>query len=385
MGLIAILEASRLDFLDATRNISPEQASAKPHPGRWSVLECIEHVAAVEDRYVTWIENGAPSTPRPDAEKEIRLFTMLRSRLTKVEAPEISRPHGRFRALDEALAEFQAMRDRTVQLVRKQGHNLYAITVKHPYFGKLNGVEMIQVIDAHGRRHADQIRENCETLPQEIRMKPTKVKKPTAIKRDEPDLPADLESAESFEDGVIQEKRVQDLDRTMLKLDNFRMEGSVLERVQLAGSQFGSAVWKDVRLIGCDLANIRAHRISLVRVEFIDCRLTGFTATALDWQDILVRNGDLRYAQLQGGKFRTCEFAGCNWQEADVQNADLTGASFRTCNLALADFRGTKLENTDFRTSEVVGMLVGMNDLKGAIADASQAMIFAQVLGLQIR
>ena len=218
-------------------------------------------------------------------------------------------------------------------------------------------------------------------------MRPAKVKKAAAFKRDQPDLPAELESAELFSDGefiTIQERRLQDLERTDLKVNTFRIEGSVLERVQLAGAQFGSAVWKDVRLVGCDLANVRAHRIALVRVEFIDCRLTGFSATALDWQDVLIQNGDMRYAQLQGGGFRTCEFVGCNWQEADLQNADLTGSVFRSCNLALADLRGTKLQNTDFRISEVEGMLVGVNDLKGAIVDPAQAMIFARVLGLQI-
>jgi uncharacterized protein YjbI with pentapeptide repeats len=57
---------------------------------------------------------------------------------------------------------------------------------------------------------------------------------------------------------------------------------------------------------------------------------------------------------------------------------------FRSCELARADLHGAKLQNTDFRSSEVVGMVVGMNDLRGAIVDPAQAMIFARVLGLQI-
>ncbi len=220
-------------------------------------------------------------------------------------------------------------------------------------------------------------------------MKPAK--KSAAFKRDEPDLPVELEFAGEpgglFADGefvTIQEKRLQDVGRTNLRVNAFRIEGSVLDRVQLAGGQFGSAVWKDVRLVRCDLANVRAHRITLVRVELVDCRLTGFSAAALDWQDVLIQNGDVRYTQLQGGRFRTCEFDGCNWQDADLQNADLTGSVFRSCNLARADLHGAKLQNTDFRTSEVEGMLVGMNDLRGAIVDPAQAMVLARVLGLQI-
>ncbi|MGD0436290.1 MAG: pentapeptide repeat-containing protein [Bryobacteraceae bacterium] len=389
MDLVAILEAGRRDFLDAARDILPEQASAKPTRDSWSVLECIEHVIFIEDRYLGWISGGTAIAPQRDAERELRLFTIVRSRLTKVEAPDVARPQGRFDSLTAALAEFKAVRDRSVQLVQERGEALYSIGAKHPYFGNLNGFELVHLIDGHARRHADQIR---ETRPAPLMsMKPTKAKKTAAFKRDRPDLPAQLESAASPQQLfaasdllAIEETRLEDVERANLTLETFRVEGSVLERVHLAGGQFGSVVWKDVRLVGCDLANIRAHRISLLRVELVDCRLTGFRATALDWQDVLIQNGDVRYAQFQGGRFRTCEFDACNWEEADLQEADLSGSIFRSCNLARADLQRTKLQNTDFRKSEVESMLVGMSDLRGAIVDPAQAMIFARLLGLQI-
>ena len=166
MGLASILEQGRRDFLDATGKISAERACTKPSPNSWSVLECIEHVAAVEERYLSWISSGMEVTPRRDFEKEMRLFTTIRSRLTKVGAPDAVQPRGRFGTLTAALAEFQAVRDRSVQLVEGRGDALYSIGVKHPYFGNVNGAELIQLIDGHARRHADQIREICEACPQ---------------------------------------------------------------------------------------------------------------------------------------------------------------------------------------------------------------------------
>jgi uncharacterized protein YjbI with pentapeptide repeats len=214
----------------------------------------------------------------------------------------------------------------------------------------------------------------------------------TGFRRDPPDLPAYLGSSSElcqvWADGeifTIQEMRVQDQQRTNLRAGSFRIEGSLLERIQLAGGQFGSAVWKDVRFAGCDFANIAVKRMELVRAEFIDCRLTGLSATAFEWKDVLIRNCDVSYAQLPGGSFQNCESDGCNWHEADLQNADLSGSVFRSCNLERTDFHGAKLQNTDFRTSEVEEMRIGMNDLRGAIVDPAQAMVFARVLGLQIR
>jgi uncharacterized protein YjbI with pentapeptide repeats len=184
---------------------------------------------------------------------------------------------------------------------------------------------------------------------------------------------------------TIQDRHLADLQQTALSIGAFRLEGCVLERIQLTGAQFGSADWKDVRLVDCDLSNVRAHRLNLLRVEFINCRLTGLTATASEWRDVLIQNGDAGYAQLQGGRFGSCEFDNCNWQDSDLQNADLAGSVFRSCNLKSADLRGSKLQKTDFRRSEVEGMLVEMSDLRGAIVDPAQAMILARVLGLEIK
>jgi len=54
-----------------------------------------------------------------------------------------------------------------------------------------------------------------------------------------------------------------------VKVHSLRIEGCILERVQLAGGQFGSATLKHVRLADCGLANMKAHRMALVRVELI--------------------------------------------------------------------------------------------------------------------
>ncbi|MFN7998207.1 MAG: pentapeptide repeat-containing protein [Bryobacteraceae bacterium] len=215
--------------------------------------------------------------------------------------------------------------------------------------------------------------------------------KANTFKRALPDLPAEFEAAQeprSLVDGesvALQEAHLLDLNATNLNIHALRIEGCVLERVQLAGGQFGSATWKDVRLVGCDLANIKARRMTLLRVELIDCRLTGLSVTALDWQDVLIQNGDVRYARFPGGNFRSCEFAASNWQETDLQGADLSGCVFRSCNLSRTDLQGARLQNADVRQSEVEGLLVAVRDLKGLIVDPAQAMVLAPLLGIQIK
>jgi uncharacterized protein YjbI with pentapeptide repeats len=211
------------------------------------------------------------------------------------------------------------------------------------------------------------------------------------LQREQPDMPPEFEGGGAAdllpENGEIwlQGRQVEDAEWTGGKAGPMHLEGCLLHRVRWTGSEFGSVTWKDVRLVGCDLANVKAHRINLVRVELIDCRLTGFAARATEWQDVLVRHSDARFAQLRGGVFRRCEFEGGDWQEADFREADLSGAVLRGCQLARADLRQARLRGTDFRKSELEEMLVGVGDLDGAMVDPAQAMVLARLMGLVIR
>lgn len=222
-------------------------------------------------------------------------------------------------------------------------------------------------------------------------MKPPKPKKPVAFQRDLPDLPAGFpepatpDSVFQNDEIVAEDQLLHGLDIRHRSLRSFRAQGCVMENVQLSGAHVGAIVWRDVRLTGCDLANVLAHRITLVRVEFIGCRLTGFRTSALDWRDVLVEDCDLAYAQLQGGLFRACEFRRSNCPEADLQQAELGGSLLRACNLTRADIRGARLQDADLRDSDLDGVLVNIEDLHGAVVDASQAVSLARLMGLQIR
>jgi hypothetical protein len=161
MSLVSILEAGRRDFLEAVAEIDPQKAGDRPQHEGWSALESIEHVVTVENRYLEWLEQGEEILPQRDSEKELRLLSIMRSRLTKLETPDPMRPQGRYLDLAASLTAFQTVRDRSVSIARERGEALYRIGARHPFFGPVNGVELINMIDGHARRHADQIRETC--------------------------------------------------------------------------------------------------------------------------------------------------------------------------------------------------------------------------------
>lgn len=162
--LATVLEEGRVFVLEAVRDVPAEHAAAKPGPDRWSVLECMEHIVIVEERFMGWIISGREITPDASWEKETKLSTMVVDRSFKAVAPEAARPDGRFKTIAEAVEAFNEARDRTARMVEKRGAELYAVGITHPRFGDMNGVELVHILSGHAKRHAAQIREVREQL-----------------------------------------------------------------------------------------------------------------------------------------------------------------------------------------------------------------------------
>lgn len=156
-----LLEAGRRSFLEAVAEVSPALANRRPNLGSWTVLEVIEHVVLVESRYLSWLAEGEGDAPPRDGDNEMRLFLMIRNREEKRQAPDAVWPSGRFKSLEEAVAAFHEVRDRALAMV---DDSLHTLAVKHPFFGRVNGGELMQLIDGHARRHAEQVQEIVEFL-----------------------------------------------------------------------------------------------------------------------------------------------------------------------------------------------------------------------------
>jgi uncharacterized damage-inducible protein DinB len=160
LTIVHLLESSREEVNAAARAIPEGHANARPAAGRWSVLECVEHIAAVEERLLGRLSGAERmETVRADAGREAKLAAMVTDRSVRAQAPDPVAPKGRFTSVAEALDQFNAARTRTVRFAEERGGELYQLAAEHPRFGSLNGMEMLVIIAGHARRHAEQIRE----------------------------------------------------------------------------------------------------------------------------------------------------------------------------------------------------------------------------------
>src|SRR4051812_46246875 len=151
--IIEVLEKSRTEFNDAVSGLEEKDAGATPADGRWSAVQCIEHVTIVEERFLARLEAAERlEMSRVDRQREADLSARVRSRVNRAVAPEAASPQGRFTTLAEAIDNFNAARTRTIRVAEQRGADLYRVSVEHPRFGVMNGVELVHVIAGHSCR-----------------------------------------------------------------------------------------------------------------------------------------------------------------------------------------------------------------------------------------
>jgi hypothetical protein len=145
-------------LLEALAGVTDERR--KPAPEGWSILDCVEHVAIVEEyllaRLLEAVDAAAP-VGSPERERKLRRFAPTRER--RVLAPEMMTPRGRFATVAEALFAFRSNRENTIRYVEDAAGDLRAKTATHPILGPVNCLEMLLIMAAHPRRHAGQIAE----------------------------------------------------------------------------------------------------------------------------------------------------------------------------------------------------------------------------------
>jgi len=159
---LAYLESTKKDVLDATKNLSPAQWNFKSAPDRWSIAECMEHIAAAEDYIRGSVESGvmkAPAVPgRDTAAIDAGIIANVPERKTKFQAPEAIKPTNRFGSPQAAIDHFVDSRATTENFL-KTTTGLRDHAADSPNGQKWDAYEFILLIAAHSERHTNQIKE----------------------------------------------------------------------------------------------------------------------------------------------------------------------------------------------------------------------------------
>jgi hypothetical protein len=160
---LSYLESTKQGVIDATKGLSPAQWNFKPAPDRWSVAECMEHIAAAEgDLRGMVVDQVMKSGPRPAGDDVAAIDQMVSARVpdrsVKRQAPDPLKPTNRFGSPEDSLKAFLESRA-TTEAFLKNTSDLREHATMSPLGKNLDAYEWILYIAAHSERHTKQILE----------------------------------------------------------------------------------------------------------------------------------------------------------------------------------------------------------------------------------
>jgi hypothetical protein len=164
--LISHLEKSRANLEQATTGLSPAQWTFKPGVFRWSVAECVEHIALAEDFLFSILNERVMKAPAPTAPKDPieagkadqGILNLGIDRSSRFQAPEPTRPKHQAATPQELLKRFYASRSRTLDFARST-QDLRAHCAETPLGKCTDGYQWLLLMTAHSERHTRQLLE----------------------------------------------------------------------------------------------------------------------------------------------------------------------------------------------------------------------------------
>lgn len=160
--LVEELNGTLSEVEDAIAGIAADSAIRKRAEGRWSPVDCIEHLVLVERAFGARIyRSSQEEEPILNEQREMEIRTTVPTRTQRFSAPEAAQPRGLFGDIPGALQGLMEVNARLADFVREKEESLRYRRVEHPVMGTITAYEAILLVAAHRRRHVGQIKEGA--------------------------------------------------------------------------------------------------------------------------------------------------------------------------------------------------------------------------------
>ncbi len=158
------LKETKKGIWDATQGLSDAQLHFKSAPDRWSVEECLKHIAITEQMLWGMVDGGlkGPATPEKRGDVKMKdedVIKNIEDRSSKIKtAPPMEPVNTPYKSAKEAWDSFAKNRDKLIEYVNNTNDDLRNHMNTLP-IGVFDSYQMILFIGAHSNRHMQQINE----------------------------------------------------------------------------------------------------------------------------------------------------------------------------------------------------------------------------------
>lgn len=158
------MKNTRAELQDAIKNLSTAQLDYRVAADKWSVKECVYHIAASEKTLWSMLEKSMKEPAAPEKKKDLKftdqdLIKAMESRENKVKTYAPLEPQNTgYKSLEGALNDFRANRAAHIKYIKATSEDLRNHFVEMP-FGILDCYQLCLMISSQTNRHMQQVNE----------------------------------------------------------------------------------------------------------------------------------------------------------------------------------------------------------------------------------
>jgi hypothetical protein len=162
--LVEDFQRTKDRLLNDVKGLSAGQLNFKADTSRWSIAQCIEHIALAESAIWQWQRGVLQQPADPSKRSEIKVTDEqiekgIVDRSHKFKAPEMLQPIGKFPSAEAALQAYTSRRDSTIAYLKTTQDDLRDHVTVHPALGSVDGYQLLLFLAGHSERHTLQIEE----------------------------------------------------------------------------------------------------------------------------------------------------------------------------------------------------------------------------------
>lgn len=161
---IKYLKQTQNHLHQSVQHLSQDQIRFSSGEGRWSILECLEHIAESEKTIFEIITSSLDEPPNGELTTTLNdeeIIQLITDRSVKGQAQGDLIPNERYSKMAEVLRVFDERRRSAISFVKNSDDHLHRYTIQFP-FGVIDAYQVLLFMAGHTERHTAQIQEIME-------------------------------------------------------------------------------------------------------------------------------------------------------------------------------------------------------------------------------
>ena len=160
----SFLGETQQGVFNAIKDLSEAQLKFKPAPDKWSVEECVKHIAISEKNLWGMAEASIKAPANPAKRSDIKatdeqVVKGTADRTNKIKTSDTFKPENTpFQSTTDALEAFKTDRQKLIEYIKNSKDDLRNHVSTLP-FGSYDAYQLVLLISAHTSRHTQQIEE----------------------------------------------------------------------------------------------------------------------------------------------------------------------------------------------------------------------------------